>query len=84
MPRQIRIEYPVALYHSWHGGGRREGIFADERDCDKLAGRLLMENNYHRLIETPQGNLIEEMRGVQNTQIPRLNAQAAEACFWRG
>jgi REP element-mobilizing transposase RayT len=32
MPRQWRLQYPGALYHVINRGGRRESIFADDRD----------------------------------------------------
>jgi putative transposase len=92
MPRQIRIEYPGAMYHVTARGDRREGIFADERDrktllkilsqaCDKTGWRVhgwvLMDNHYHWLIETPEANLVEGMRWVQNTYTRRFNVRHA-------
>jgi hypothetical protein len=32
MPRQLRIEYPGAIYHVMNRGDRREPIFHDEYD----------------------------------------------------
>jgi REP element-mobilizing transposase RayT len=32
MPRQLRLQYPGALYHVLNRGDRREPIFADDRD----------------------------------------------------
>ena len=32
MPRQVRIEYPGAVYDVTAWGDRREGIFSDEKD----------------------------------------------------
>jgi putative transposase len=90
MPRQVRIEYPGAMYHVTARGDRREGIFADERDretllrilaqaCDKTGWRVhawvLMHNHYHWLIETPEANLVEGMRWLQNTYTRRFNVR---------
>jgi hypothetical protein len=33
LPRQIRIEYPGAIYHLLNRGDRREAIFRDDGDC---------------------------------------------------
>ena len=33
VPRQIRIEYPGAIYHVLNRGDRREAIFRDDGDC---------------------------------------------------
>src|SRR5665213_1040420 len=33
MPRQIRIEYPGAIYHVLSRGDRRGAIFRDDGDC---------------------------------------------------
>ncbi len=32
MPRQVRIQYPGALYHVMAGGDRREAIYRDDED----------------------------------------------------
>jgi hypothetical protein len=32
MPRQLRLQYPGALYHVLYNGDRREPIFAGDRD----------------------------------------------------
>lgn len=32
MPRQLRIEYPGAIYHVMNRGDRREAIFLDDMD----------------------------------------------------
>ena len=34
MPRQIRIEYPGAIYHVMSRGDHREAIVRDDRDRD--------------------------------------------------
>jgi putative transposase len=80
------------MYHVMARGDRREGIFADERDreillkilsqgCDKTGWRVhawvLMDNHYHWLIETPEANLVEGMRWVQNTYTRKFNVRHA-------
>jgi len=32
MPRQLRLEYPDAIYHVMSRGNRREAIFKDDKD----------------------------------------------------
>jgi hypothetical protein len=40
VPRQIRIEYPGAIYHVLNRGDRREAIFRDDGDChDFIVGK---------------------------------------------
>jgi putative transposase len=71
-------------------GDRREGIFKDEKDremllrtlaqaCAKTGWRVhdwvLMDNHYHRVIETPQANLVEGMRWLQNPYTRRFNSR---------
>ena len=77
MSRPIRIEFPNALYHVTSRGDRRESIFEDDEDRRIFLRTLeqavrqfnwlchawcLMDNHYHLLIETPDGNLSKGMR----------------------
>ena len=88
MPRQVRVEYPGALYHVMARGDRGEDIFMDDEDretmlrslgqaCVKTGWRIhawvLMTNHYHWLVETPRPNLVEGMRWIQNTYTRRFN-----------
>lgn len=88
MPRQIRIEYPGAIYHLLSRGDRREAIFLDEGDrhdfiktlteaCQKTGFQVhaycLMPNHFHLVVETPQANLVEGMRWLLSTYSNRLN-----------
>jgi len=72
MSRPLRIEFAGALYHVTSRGDGREVIFLDDEDrhlfLDILLGVIqdlnwaihaycLMDNHYHLLIETPEGNL---------------------------
>ncbi|MDD5240826.1 MAG: transposase [Sulfuricella sp.] len=77
MSRPIRIEFPDALYHVTSRGDRREAIFEDDLDRQTFLSTLeqvvvqfnwvcyawcLMDNHYHLLIQTPDGNLSKGMR----------------------
>jgi len=88
MARPLRIEYPGALYHVTSRGNAREAIYRSDEDrlqfLDALAqvvdrfGWLchafcLMDNHYHLLIETPQGNLSRGMRQLNGVYTQRFN-----------
>jgi putative transposase len=88
MPRHVRVEYPGAFYHVMARGDRGENIFLDDKDreqilrtlaqaCAKTGWRIhawvLMTNHYHWLVETPQANLVEGMRWLQNTYTRSFN-----------
>ncbi len=88
MPRQVRIEYPGALYHVMARGNRKEDIFLDDGDrhaflkalgdmCTRseifVHAYVLMPNHYHLVLETPLGNLTDGMRWLQNTYTRRFN-----------
>jgi REP element-mobilizing transposase RayT len=77
MSRPIRSDFPQALYHVTLRGDRREDMFDDDVDrqafLDTLAQVVeqfnwlcyawcLMDNHYHLLIQTPDGNLSQGMR----------------------
>ena len=77
MARPIRIEYAGALYHITSRGNAREAIFFTDEDrlsflkilqdqCRTINwlchAYCLMDNHYHLLIETPDGNLSKGMR----------------------
>jgi REP element-mobilizing transposase RayT len=88
MPRQIRIEYPGAIYHVLNRGDRREPIFLDDGDCHDFIKTLaetcqktgfqihafcLMKNHFHVVVETPEGNLVAGMRWLLSTYSNRFN-----------
>jgi len=88
MPRQLRIEYPGAIYHVLNRGDRREPIFKDDLDrqrflltlaqtCDKTGWLVhafcLMPNHFHLVIETPQANLVAGMKWFLGTYTARFN-----------
>ena len=40
MPRQLRLEYPGAIYHVMNRGDRREDIFKDDQDRERFLSTL--------------------------------------------
>jgi putative transposase len=90
MPRQVRIQYPGAIYHVMARGDRREAIFRDDLDrrmflavLEEACGRtgwlchayVLMGNHYHMVLETPEANLVAGMAWLQNTYTRRHNVR---------
>jgi putative transposase len=90
MARSIRIEFPGAFYHVMARGNRREAIFKDEVDrrrfveslgeaCAMTGWRVhawvLLSNHYHLMIETPEPNLVEGMKWLQNAVTRRFNVR---------
>jgi len=88
MPRQLRIQYPGAMYHLMSRGNRRDDIFLDDVDrhdflktlaeaCQKTGWQVhaycLMRNHYHLVLETPNANLVAGMAWLQSTYTIRLN-----------
>ena len=90
MPRQVRIEFPGAMYHVMCRGDRRENIFLDDGDREMMLATLAetvgktgwqvhawvwMSNHYHLLVETPEANLVKGMTWFQTTYTIRFNAR---------
>ena len=88
MARQLRIEYPGAIYHVMSRGDRREAIFRDDEDrrrflatlaeaCGKTGWQVLalclMPNHFHLVVETPQANLVAGMKWFLGTYTARFN-----------
>jgi REP element-mobilizing transposase RayT len=88
MSRPLRIEFANALYHVTSRGDRREDIFDDDVDrhnfLDTLAqvvdqfnwichAYCLMDNHYHLLIQTPDGNLSKGMRQLNGVYTQTSN-----------
>ena len=76
MARQLRIEYPGALYHVFSRGNQRQPVFLSDDDrylflkCLRKAHEkfgvithvyCLMPNHFHLALETPLGNLSRMM-----------------------
>ena len=77
MARPLRIEYAGAIYHVTSRGDRREAIYLNDEDrcswleifgsvCERFNWRChawcLMDNHYHIVVETVEGNLSKGMR----------------------
>ena len=90
MARPLRIEYPGAVYHVTSRGNERKAIFKSEVDKDAFLKVLrsvnkrynwichaycLMDNHYHLLIETPDGNLSRGMRQLNGVYTQIFNKQ---------
>jgi len=88
MARPLRIEYHCAVYHITARGNARQAIYLDNDDRVKFIDTLaqtvkrfhwlchaycLMDNHYHLLIETPEGNLAEGMRHLNGVYTQAFN-----------
>jgi len=88
MARPLRIEFSGAVYHITSRGNERKAIFRDDQDRKMFLTTLedvthrynwlchaycLMENHYHVLIETPDGNLSIGMRQLNGVYTQRFN-----------
>jgi len=88
MSRPLRIEYAEAVYHVTSRGNARRSIFKDETDREMFLRILeevndryhwfchaycLMNNHYHLVIETPDGNLSKGMRQLNGVYTMRFN-----------
>jgi len=88
MTRPLRIEFNGALYHITSRGNARQAIFLNEEDFTDFLEILnsvvkrynfllhdycLMNNHYHLLIETPEGNLSKGMRQLNGLYAQRFN-----------
>ena len=90
MARQLRIEYPGAVYHITARGNARKEIFLNDTDrqlfLNVLASTVekynwlchsycLMDNHYHLLLETPDPNLSLGMRQLNGVYTQQFNRQ---------
>ncbi|MBU0715074.1 MAG: transposase [Verrucomicrobia bacterium] len=79
MARALRVEYPGAIYHVTVRGNAQQDIFRDDTDHHLLNTRLAkstqtyqvrlylfcqMDNHFHLVLETPNGNLGRFMQSV--------------------
>ena len=93
VPRSVRLQYPGAHYHVMARGNRRQTIFRDGEDrhfflkalgeaCERTGWRVhawvLMDNHYHLHVETPEPNLVDGMKWLQNTYTRRFNTRHRE------
>ena len=88
MARPLRIEYPGALYHITSRGNARSPVFDDDRDRREFLRILedvvrryhwlchafrLMDNHYHLLVVTVDGNLSLGMRHLNGVYTQAFN-----------
>jgi len=79
MARQLRVEYPGAIYHVTVRSNGKECLFKTDGDRKYLLTRIeeaaercqvrvylfcLMSNHFHLVVETPRGNLNGFMHGI--------------------
>lgn len=94
MGRPLRIEYPGAVYHITSRGNERRNIYLDDGDRKEFLGILeeyherysilihsyvLMDNHYHLILETPQGNLLKVMHGINGRYTGYFNRKYQRA-----
>lgn len=80
MPRNLRVEFPGAIYHVTIRGNDRRDIFGDDHDRERFLRRLaesveaygirlylfcLMTNHGHFVLETPGTNLSRFMQSLE-------------------
>jgi REP element-mobilizing transposase RayT len=88
MARPLRVEFPGALDHITSRGNAGQAIFLADQDrlsfLEILAqvvkryrfrcyAYCLMDNHYHLLLETPQGNLSRGMRQLNGVYTQAFN-----------
>jgi len=94
MARQLRLQFPGAVYHVTSRGNAGQDIFADDGDRERfldLLGReieqqrwrchayCLMDNHYHLLVETPEANLSRGMGRLNMTYAQAFNRRHERA-----
>ena len=92
MARPLRIEYDGALYHVTSRGNEQKPIFKHDADRELFLNTLfhvtqrfhwvchaycLMNNHYHLVIETPEGNLSKGMRQLNGVYTQAFNRRHA-------
>ena len=90
MSRPLRIEYPGAVYHITSRGNEKRSVFKDESDREDFLKVLaqvnkrynwlchaycLMDNHYHILVETHDGNLSIGMRQLNGVYSQAFNVR---------
>ena len=90
MARPLRIELAGGLYHVTSRGDRRESIYFNDGDRERwlsLLGHVcerfnwvcqaycLMDNHYHILVETIEGNLSKGMRQLNGVYTQYVNRE---------
>ncbi len=90
MARPLRIQFPGAFYHVMSRGNEKQDIYRTRRDREKFLDYLrsasvrygavihcycLMDNHYHLMVETPEGNLSQIMRHINGAYTTYFNAK---------
>jgi len=88
MARPLRLEFPGAIYHVTSRGNARLAIYKDDQDRHSFLSILgevvdryhwlchaccLMNNHYHLIVETPDGNLSRGMRQLNGVYTQKFN-----------
>jgi putative transposase len=88
MARPVRIEFPGALYHITSRGDGQDDIYRSDDDrrlflaifenvCTRYGwvvhAYCLMDNHYHLLVETPNGNMAKGMRQLNGVYTQAFN-----------
>lgn len=88
MSRQLRLQFPGALYHVTSRGNRRSVIYRDDTDrlawldvmalvCERhhcvVHSYCLMSNHFHLMIETIEANLSQVMRHLNGEYSQHFN-----------
>ena len=96
MARPLRIEYAGAVYHVTSRGDRREAIYLDDLDrekwleifglvCERFNWRchawVQMDNHYHLMVETVDGNLSQGMRQLNGVYTQAHNRRHNRVCL---
>jgi putative transposase len=88
MSRPLRIEYAGAVYHITSRGNEKKAVYKEDVDRETFLDTLfqvskrynwichaycLMNNHYHLIIETPDGNLSAGMRQLNGVYTQTFN-----------
>src|SRR5690625_2272987 len=100
MARPLRIEFAGAWYHVMNRGARREAIFQSDEQREYFLSLLsvtaerfnaewhaycLMDNHYHLMLRTPEGNLQRIMRHVNGLYTQYFNrTEGHDGSLFRG
>ncbi len=90
MVRPLRIQFHGAFYHITARGNEQKNIFKSNRDREQFLSYLesaverygavihafcLMDNHYHAMIETPDGNLSQILRHINGAYTTYFNTK---------
>ncbi len=100
MSRPLRIEYPGAWYHVMNRGAGQKNIFKTNQQREYFLSLLsdtserfnaqwhaycLMDNHYHLMVRTPEGNLQRIMRHVNGVYTQYFNrTEKQDGALFRG